>query len=59
MPSSSNDSSNHSARPDDTDASEALHRRGPPSFGQRHALKIMAVVMALMFGTVVFAQVAC
>lgn len=54
--------SNDSTRPDDTDTdtdpSEAQHQ-GPQSFGQRHGLKIMAIVMALMFGTVIFAQVAC
>lgn len=51
--------SNDSARRNDTDSSESQHRPGPQSFGQRHALKIMGVIMAAMFATVIIAQVAC
>lgn len=55
MRSHSNDSAHH----DDTDPSESQRRPGPQSFGQRHALKIMGVIMAAMFATVIIAQVAC
>jgi hypothetical protein len=46
-------------RRDDTAPGEPPHHPRPQSFGQRHALKIMGVVMALMFATVIIAQVAC
>ena len=36
-----------------------IQRRKPSSFGQRHALKIMGIIMASMFATVIVAQVAC
>jgi hypothetical protein len=51
--------SNDSARHNDTDASESQRHPRPQSFGQRHALKIMGVIMAAMFATVIIAQVAC
>ena len=46
-------------RRDATDPGAPPHPPGPQSFGQRHALKIMGVVMAVMFATVIIAQVAC
>ena len=58
--------SNDSARNDDTNTNTDTdtdrsdpQRSEPQSFGQRHGLKIMAVIMGLMFATVIFAQVAC
>jgi len=39
---------------------QAIERRAAPAtFGQRHGLKVMAVVMSIMFATVIVAQVAC
>lgn len=39
---------------------EALEQRTQPAtFGQRHGLKVMATVMAIMFATVIVAQVGC
>ena len=46
-----------STPPDDTDPRETAP--GPQSFGQRHALKIMGVIMVAMFATVIVAQVGC
>ena len=47
----------------DTHASHATEDTHPPPRGQtwreRHALKIMGVVMAAMFATVIIAQVSC
>jgi hypothetical protein len=42
---------------DDADTQE--HERPPVTFRERHALKILGVLMALSLGTVMFAQVAC
>ena len=42
---------------DDADTQE--HERVPVTFRERHALKILGVLMALSLGTVMFAQVAC
>ena len=39
---------------------QAIERRvAPATFGQRHGLKVMAVVMSAMFAMVIVAQVAC
>jgi len=41
------------------DAQAIERRAAPATFGQRHGLKVMAVVMSIMFATVIVAQVAC
>jgi hypothetical protein len=44
----------------DTDFDDAdTQERIPVTFRERHALKILGVLMALSLGTVMFAQVAC
>jgi len=40
------------------DANTQEHRR-PKTFRERHALKILGIIMGLSLGTVMFAQVAC
>jgi hypothetical protein len=42
-----------------SDASDTTPRLRPQSFRDRHALKVMGVVMAAMFATVIIAQVGC
>ena len=44
---------------EETDTGEVQRRAQPQSFGQRHGLKVMAVIMAVLFATVITAQVAC
>ena len=45
--------------PDAAEASDTNPRLRGQSFRERHALKVMAVVMAAMFATVIVAQVGC
>ena len=42
-----------------SDASDTNPRLRPETFRDRHALKVMGVVMAGMFATVIIAQVGC
>jgi hypothetical protein len=44
---------------DDSDTKPTQPRTRPQTWRERHALKIMGVVMAAMFATVIIAQVAC
>jgi hypothetical protein len=45
--------------PDFDDSVTEEHSRKPVTFRERHALKILGVIMGLCLGTVMFAQVAC
>ena len=48
------------ASTDDLDSADTQTRmRRPQTFRERHAMKILGVLMALSLGTVMFAQVAC
>ena len=44
---------------DASDASDTNPRLRPQSFRDRHALKVMGVLMVGMFATVIIAQVGC
>jgi hypothetical protein len=48
------------SQPEDFDSEPSEVRRPQPTtFRQRHALKILGVIMASLFATVIIAQVAC
>jgi len=53
------DSHSSDATTTDHDEARVIERAAPATFGQRHGLKVMAVVMSIMFATVIVAQVAC
>jgi hypothetical protein len=53
------DSNSSDATTDHGESQEIERRAAPATFGQRHGLKVMAVVMSIMFATVIVAQVAC
>jgi hypothetical protein len=44
---------------DTDDASDTNPRMHPPTWRERHALKVLGAVMIAMFATVIIAQVAC
>ena len=50
---------NEPRAPEVSDASDTQPRLRPETFRDRHALKVMGVVMAAMFATVIIAQVGC
>ena len=42
-----------------TDLTETGRHERPKTFREKHALKVMGVIMAAMFALVIIAQVAC